>query len=193
MRTRSFVAFGAICAIAFVVLIVMLTSANQSRARPALISADEAILYSLDYAKDNGLSGGLVGKLAAAHGQIMGYNDAVRLVYGGLNDPNMDSPSLQAKTVWLIMLYGDFVAHAPQLGPDKPAMDFPHKEMAILMDATNGDIIERVLMPVDQPLRGDGLPALSLPSDINASPKLPRPIVVTEAPLPTSTPAAPAP
>ncbi len=162
-------------------------------AQTSNISADQAVVLALSYAKDNGLWGGMVGQPTEIRGRIMPFGQARQFLLSPI-DPNTVMYTMRDNPVWLIMLRGNFIGHIqafPGLPsknlPSNPGRDDLHSQMAVIIDANTGDGIADVLVPLGKELSVISLPVLNRPTgSISLPTRLP---IVPVTPVAPATPA----
>lgn len=170
-----------------VATVAVLLTSQRGIAQTSAVEDERAAELAILFARDDERFGGLRGKLTDLRGAVMSYDDAISIVYQSPNAATQDNDSLRNRSVWLLIMEGDFVEHVPQT-PDIPAKEVPHTQMAVILDSITGEIIEEILLPKEKPLILDNLPKQDIPADLEKPIELPTRIEApTVEPLPTET------
>ncbi|HMV96979.1 MAG TPA: hypothetical protein PKJ84_08245 [Anaerolineales bacterium] len=148
------------------------------------VSESLALDLAFSYSKDTRLGGWLVPP-EKAYGQVMTYDEAMLFVFGKSVEPNTKEYEKRNKTIWLIVLEGEFVEHVPaSAGGDIPATEIIHKQMIIFLDGETGEIMREILPSPQMELPVTNLPVLQKTNE--EFPVLPtRAPALTEVPYPT--------
>ena len=134
---------------------------NKTRAQTSLIPSTLALELAQSYSIDDGLIGGALTPSSKAYGQVMTYEEAIQFVFGKPIDSNTQIYTIREKAVWLIILEGEFVSHAPASADGViPAKDVIHSQMGVILDATTGEILRRTLISPEKELPVTDLPVL---------------------------------
>lgn len=167
---------------------LILTSCSkvkESEAEPMTkVSGRLALELAFSGSKDDGFDGWLVPP-EKAYGQVMTYDEAMLFVFGKPVEPNTKEFEKRNKTVWLIVLEGEFVEHVPaSVGGDIPAKEVIHDQMVMLLDGETGEILREILPSPKMELPVNNLPVLQKTEE--ELPVLPTQIpIFTEVPYPT--------
>jgi len=187
MKKNNLSLFLAITLVPITIGIVL--NVRSTNAQTSVIPNGLALDLALSYSMDDGLMGGALNPPAKVYGQVMTYEEAVKFVLNKPIDSNTQNYKTLNKTVWLVVLEGEFVEHVPPSADGIiPAKEVIHNQMAIILDGNTGEIMRRILLSPQIKLSVANLPVLQ---KTNAPlPALPTSVPIsTEVPYPTLPPA----
>ena len=152
---------GLVIGLAVVIAALLLFFRVRPVVAPALaVSTEAAVARALAAARDDGF-GGYTQPPGKIFGRQMTLGEARAFIYGANVGEYNDRPA--SVPVWLVVLEGKFVEHVPAAPPDIPAKDVAHSQMALILDAKTGELIESILQSPQQPLDSSTLPVLPTP------------------------------
>jgi len=187
---RQFSAYR-IPSLVIVVILIILTivigmkvTSAQSSVIPESLAVDRALIY----AQEGGPIGGAAEKPVEIRGEVMPYGQAVQFVFGASISSSDSKAKIRDDPVWLIILRGTFVEHAPASADGAiPAKDLLHTQMAIILDGNSGELLDQVMISPHKTLPMNQFPVLTESTDaLLALPT--KGAISTEMPYPTLSP-----